>query len=438
MTSPPHPAPPAGADALPPRTTPTWEMELLLSGATVFALLQAYGWLAPRGVDLLRLSGARLELVLAPLLLYLQAAMLALAGGFLLHLLLRAYWIALVGLRSVDPDGSVRHSVALGPWSRERVGAAWDALPQRIAALDDRATVVFAVSLGLSRLMGQLFLYASIMVLLALAVDAASGGRAPAPEGFLVLAGLLLLPFVVAVAIDNRAGRRGIATAPLARRVLAVYDRIGMTAQHNLSLQVLVHRIAGGGGGRARGMLAMIALMFVLMFATSVLPLALRGELGDRLRAGFPLLSIGDHASVRGVHYDDRAAGAIGRRVPSIPSAQVDGAWLPLFIPWVDLWHAEAFDACRAPHGDGWRADAARARAVLDCMAAKQPITLDGQPLAVAWHLIDDPLRDRRGFLAMIDLRSVPSGAHELAILPAPPGRNEQRADEAWRIPFWN
>ncbi len=31
------------SERLPPRTTPTWEMELLISGATVFALFQLPG-----------------------------------------------------------------------------------------------------------------------------------------------------------------------------------------------------------------------------------------------------------------------------------------------------------------------------------------------------------------------------------------------------------
>lgn len=429
--------PAADPQALPPRTTPTWEMELLLSGATVFALLQAYGWIAPRAPDAARLAGLRLEPLLAPLLLYLQAAMLALAGGLLLHLLLRAFWIALVGLYSVDPAGKVRQSPSLGPWSRARIAAAWDALPTRIAALDDQATIVFAVALGLARLMGQLFLYASVMVLVGLALAAATSDAIPAELTFVTLACLLLLPFVVAIGIDGRAGRRGRPVPAAVQRVLAQYDRIGMTPQHNLSLQVLVYRLSAGGG-RLRGVLAMMAIVFTLTVASALLPQALRGDLDDRLRAGFPRLAAGDHATLRGVHYDDSAAGVLAQRVPSIPSMRVEGAWLPLFIPWVDRWHDEGLATCSAPHGAGWRADPATSRATLDCIAALQPITLDGVSVQAPWQLADDPLRDRRGFLVMVDLRGVASGAHELAIQPPPPARDDDAPDTPWRIPFWN
>ena len=436
MPDQPDSRPGTDAELLPPRTTPTWEMELLLSGATVFALLQAYGWVAPRGVDMVQFAGLRMEPLLSPLLLYLQAGMLALAGGFLLHLVLRGYWIALVGLRSVDPAGSMRESSALGPWTRERIAAAWDALPERIATLDDRATVVFAVALGLARLMVQLFLYASLMVALSMVVDGLSAGRVPALTAFVPLVALFMLPFVVCAALDNRAGRLGRPVPRVVQRVLGIYDRLGMTPQHNLSLQFFMHRLTAGRG-RARGVVGMFLVVLALMLATTALPPVLRGELGESLRAGFPRLSIGDHATLRGVHYEDTAAGVASRRLPSIPSARVEGDWLPLFIPWVDIWHAESFDACVAPHGTAWRQAAGSARAVLDCMAAQQPITLDGRPLAVAWHLADDPRRDRRGFLVMIDLRELPAGPHELAVAQPPAAREADSPMAVWRIPFW-
>jgi len=349
MQHPPARDPAADPQALPPRTTPTREMELLLSGATVFALLQAYGWIAPRVADVAELAGLCLQLLLAPLLLYLQAAMLALAGGLLLHLLLRAFRIALVGLHSVDSAGRVRESPSLGAWSRARIAAAWDAPPVRIAALDDQATIVFAVALGMARLMGLLFLYAGAMALVGLALAAATGGAIPASATFAVLACLLMVPFVVAIGIDSRAERRGRAVPALVQRVLGLYDRIGMTPQHKLSLQVLVYRLSVGGG-RLRGVLSVTAIMLALMVATTALPLALRGDLDDRVRAGFPRLAAGDHATLRGVHYDDTAAGTVAQRVPSIPSMRVEGPWLPLFIPWVDLWHDEGLATCSAPH----------------------------------------------------------------------------------------
>src|SRR5690606_38921260 len=87
------------------RTTPTWEMELLISGATVFSLMQApdlldrlyYGF-APR------LEAAYQAALILPYM-YLMTACLALIATFLMHLCVRGYWVALVGLASVYPEG---------------------------------------------------------------------------------------------------------------------------------------------------------------------------------------------------------------------------------------------------------------------------------------------------------------------------------------------
>ena len=79
---------PAARLTLPRRTTPTWEVELLLSGATVFALVQLATWLpgwaghiSPRLSDFWR-QVADMSLV------YLMCGVVVLTVAFVLHLLL--------------------------------------------------------------------------------------------------------------------------------------------------------------------------------------------------------------------------------------------------------------------------------------------------------------------------------------------------------------
>jgi hypothetical protein len=217
--------------------------------------------------------------------------------------------------------------------------------------------------------------------------------------------------------------------------VLATYSRVGMTAEHSLSLQVMVHRLGGGG---TRGRLGAVALVMALMLATTLLPLALRGELAPQFRAGFPRLSIGAAESLRFNHYDALVDDGAIRRTPSIPAPQVEGSWLPLFVPWVDEWHATPLSRCSASMDADWITNPSHASTVLACMAQAQPITLDGVAIQPSWVFSDDGGRGRRGFLVMIDLRAVPAGRHELSILPPPEGRDADAADAVWRIPFWN
>ena len=86
---------------LPAKTTPTWEVELLISGVAVFAMLQLPGLLDDWLLALEPRVGGDWRMVLILAYIYAKSAVVVLAATFVLHLLLRAIWIALVGLHSV-------------------------------------------------------------------------------------------------------------------------------------------------------------------------------------------------------------------------------------------------------------------------------------------------------------------------------------------------
>ena len=100
---------------LPRHTTPTWEVELLISGVAVFAMLQlpelldrtVLEWqprLVDRWADLLWIDY-----------IYAKSAALILAATFVIHLLMRARWIALVGMLSIYPKGVDWKALRRGP-----------------------------------------------------------------------------------------------------------------------------------------------------------------------------------------------------------------------------------------------------------------------------------------------------------------------------------
>src|SRR3954469_3070174 len=102
--SPSDDAPPV-AEQLPRHTTPTWEVELLISGVAVFAMLQLPGWIDDRWFALRpRLDASWLD-ALIYIYIYAKSGVMVLAVTFVVHLLLRARWIALVGMHSVYPAG---------------------------------------------------------------------------------------------------------------------------------------------------------------------------------------------------------------------------------------------------------------------------------------------------------------------------------------------
>jgi hypothetical protein len=98
--------------------TKTYDIELLISGALVFGLSSA-----PAEIDrLFDRWGPRLDGVASPALtyLYLYAQMIvySMLVTFVGHLLLRGYWIALLGLESVWSDGWKWDQLKIGPFSK--------------------------------------------------------------------------------------------------------------------------------------------------------------------------------------------------------------------------------------------------------------------------------------------------------------------------------
>src|SRR5690242_2190374 len=139
--------------ALPKHTTPTWEVELLISGVAVFAMLQLPELLdrailewQPRLVD-------RWGKLLWIVYIYAKSAALILAVTFVIHLLLRARWIALVGMLSIYPKGVDWSKLRLGPHAREIEGKRMGRMDEAIDRADNRATMVFALGVVLASIL---------------------------------------------------------------------------------------------------------------------------------------------------------------------------------------------------------------------------------------------------------------------------------------------
>lgn len=430
------------AFALPSRTTPTWEVEILLSGATVFALFQLYGIINANVIALLGEPHSDAGGAVSGLLVYTQAGVLALALGFMLHLALRAFWVGAVGLRSVDPEGRVRQSINIGPEQQRLVAQAWDRLPQHVARLDDWATLTFALSLGLSKLIVLLTLAAAVLNLLGYGVHRMSGGSVDLGMAMAMLALLMIGPMVLATMVDNRAGKRGRASPRWAARVLAPYSATGLLANQNLALQIFTQR-ASGNANRARGTLAVILLIFSLIVMVGLSMVWHAGRLGDSL--GNPLLraQVGQGATLRTNHFSTLQHPRRLQRAPYLPSEVVTGAYARLRIPFIDESHTDLLRDCarkNTTRGDAesWRFDG-RGAAVLACVAATQLITLDGKPIRTPWFLVEDLKNGGIGFVVMIDVRDLPRGEHVLTIA-RPPAEAPDESDaplRPWRIPFW-
>lgn len=418
---------------LPSQTTPTWEVELLISGVAVFAMLQLPGWLDDRYFSVLPRFEHGWHTPLFMTYVYLKGAAVLLAITFALHLLLRAQWIAQVGMHSVFPDGIRWERLRIGPVARDIEQRRYGSAEASIERADNRATVVFAIGVMLASsllLLGFLLpaLFAVVIaILLLLGIDAD-----PA-QVFSITAVAFVLPALFAQSLDRRFGQRlaaGGVLHGLLSRVLGLYSRFGLMSRSSNP----VFSLLSSHGGEARAMILTVAIIIATMAGVAVSSVALERPTAFGSYAGFPASADGSR-TVDAAHYDDQRDFAHDPPAAYIQSAIVAGPYLRLTVPYDPKRDAAAMRGCKIPAGSGNDANAAR----LDCLQSLHGVLLDGTPLAgLRYDIASDPRTDRPALVAMIDVRELPRGRHELRVAHPPESGGKRKDDPGFdRIPFW-
>ena len=429
------------ANTLPSRTTPTWEVELLISGVAVFAMLQlpgyldqAFFWIKPRFAE----DWRQLAMIAY---VYAKSATLILAATFVLHLMSRARWIALVGMHSVYPDGIRWHKLKLSSVQRDVLRDLDKPFSDRIERADNIATTVFAIGVTQAMLMGAVAAGAIVFFGSAKLIAYLSGGNFSTEVWMAVLGAAILLPFGLATLLDRWRGAQWHPENRVRRVVRAMlrgYTRIGFVPSAN----PIVALIASEDGDRKAGMLTS-GLMFLSLFcvALGLMLLDNPNRLGSY--AMFPWSSATLH-NIDSAHYDDQRDPLRDGTTPYIEGMVAISPYLRLVLPYEPQSDEPAMRKhCSQSDALGKQQ---RSKARLDCLAALHPVQLDGIALVdLGYEVASDPRSDRPALLAMIDIRSLATGRHELRIGRAPPAEDEpikkgsraERDSQDYVIPFW-
>ena len=428
-------APTSDADLLPRHTTPTWEVELLISGVAVFAMLQLPGWLDDRVFALLPRFDKDWASMLVVLYAYLKSAALILAITFMLHLALRAHWIAYVGMHSVFPEG-VR-------WHRLRMGAVRRAIEQQhlgpagsgIERADNRATVVFALGVMLGSLVLLITAVAGVLFGVIAVLHWATGWRVDAVPLMGILAGVLLLPFLLAHLVDRRYGA-SLAPNGWQHRALTgvfrAYVRLGV-GRHPYAWLLVCSRI---GETRATLLSWLVIIPVMACAGLSLAALNAPGWLGNY--AAFP--SFTDGHTLDPAHYDDQRDATRTEAVPFIQSDVITDPYLRLVVPYQPQRDNAAMRRSCAP-ALALADTPARAAGLLGCLAKLHAVNLDGKVLpGLHYESGSDARAGRPALVAMIDVRALAPGRHELQVMRAPPAAAERKhgaSGNEYVIPFW-
>lgn len=420
------------------QTTPTWEVELLISGLAVFAMLQLPGWLD----DAIFAVAPRLDDTWSELakLLYMYAKSVAviLAATFVIHLLLRARWIALVGMHSVYPDDVRWDKLRMGPVQREVEQQYQVPTEVVIERADNLATTVFAVGVMLALMLASFALVVAILLGTLNLLGSIVGWNDPSLIGTAVLFALIGLPFGLITSLDRRYGSTWVGGSlphRLSFRALSLFSRIGLGRSNNRIMALLTSH----GGDRK-----IIALTIIIMGGSMLsVMLAYAGMRNSTLLGNYGFFPSAAAMAVKSSQYDDQRDAQRDSVAPFIESMVASGPYLKLIVPYLPRQDGLAM---RTRCGMATTVSSNINPRLLACLQAMHPVMLDGKLLGnLRYEVASDARTNRPALLAMIDIRTLADGRHELRIGRAPPPQTspDEKVDMAdpdtqdYLIPFW-
>jgi hypothetical protein len=402
---------------LPKQTTPTWEIELLISGATTYALTQVLAASSSWFLNLeIALNNAAYVMTLMPLQLYARIVLMCLVGAFLIHLAARAYWVGLIGLHSVfrgPPDlskikyGPVQKSAML--WNREDI-------PAQIERADNRATMIFGFGVGMALMMTAPI----VLMLLSLGLSLVLDIWLPTEKAIYIAFAVVLLPiFLIAVIpsiIDQTLGERintNSALAKIMRKTFSLLDRLSFNSSGNLLTMYLFtqarnHRMA---------MLSSALIgAFLSFFALIGVPRAEQMSNAKDMNMEFEL---SDYAS-------ERKEQLQFYRRPYIAGPQLRGDYLEINVPIPN----------KTPSRNSVCSKDAGAKLFINCMKRELAVSIDNQRVQTQWLLMPQRSGQPATLRAMIDVRELARGQHQIRI-EYPPSKDNPEDNWIELIHFW-
>lgn len=424
----------------------TWELELLLSGAVVFALLKL-----PERVDA---AYARLDAGLGGTLetaaffgwYYVKLILYTLIAAFLVHLVARAYWVGVVGLDAVFPRGPRLDRLDAGPVTRDLYRRILPSLKRQVTVADRFSSAVFSFAFAVTAIFVLSIVYGLLLAGVSLAVSRLAFGGERFGQVFKVLLAVIFVPLAVLPLVDRVAGARLVARggrAPVVLgRLLGVSYRLTGGPLVGPIMTTLVTNV------RKQLFYGVFFTSFLVLVGVFVVRDVLVRNDVIRLSSHSYLPADAGALGVDAGHYDDRRAAGEPSFLPSIPGEVVTGPYLRLFVPlpaeWTGLAVAEHCPGVAPIAEGGLRLqrpsdpppDPEALAPVLACLGTLHEIELDGAAVAPDFFFHADPASGVRGLLARLPVAGLAPGPH-LLVLRRRPLPDDERPPRVHHIRFW-
>ncbi len=430
----------------------TDELELLISGLCLFGLLAVPGWL----VDIYAEYYARLPVLLlaatATAVPLLTAIATALAACLILHLVVRAYWVGLIGLRAAFAGGIDWNSPSIGPVQRERLSRRLPDLDDAIARADRWASMVFAVFVLAALVLACMGFWSTLIFVGGAWLGAAEGGTNRwINQGIEIFVTVVVVTPALLWLSDGLLARRwpGLAQhawfrmpVTLLARVVGVVFPERLIGPVRLTLQSHTPRA-----------------VFIPLFALLVLGVPWLGLSAFRNVIGFDKFGTQTHVQGSDLRHGLRNANYESLRTPEdrlrvnamIPSPVQEADWLPLFLPYVAM-RDDPLLAHRCPPrvnppepragviGSGdtdadalvrEQSEREVAQATARCLAQLWEVRLNGAMVPLdAFFAAERADLGARGLAGFIDLRDQQPGPQMLEVIWRPRAQDDPPLDD--------
>jgi hypothetical protein len=427
-----------------PDTSPTWELELLISGAVLFALFQIpsaltafFGRLEPHATTAVMSALLFVEI-------YVKAIVYALIASFVVHLIARAYWVGLVGLHSVFPNGVKWDQFKSGPVTLEVYKARLVSLPAIISRTDNFCSVIFSFAFLLVLLFAFTVVLSGTYSLIAYGVAQLAFGGRYVDRVFLVLAALTAVIPAGANIVDRRLGSR---LGPRPRHALEriVIFAYRFTAQGVIS-PIFVPLITNVGRKK------ITTIFYLSLFSILAFVIAQRFAQQDILSVNsYDYFAPSDRLGMNYRLYENqRTPDDVYARMPSIQSDIITQPYIKLFIPYIPRRHNEMvrrtcpklrpIEERGVQLGTDKPVPDSLAEPVLQCLAQMHAVTLDGTPRPdLQYRFYEHPSTGIKGIITYIAADSLAHGQHVITVnaIRSPELDPKAPAPTPWVIPFW-
>lgn len=395
----------------------TDELELIISSLTIFALFSIPGWLFDRLADsYMHLSTS---LIIAGTLgtTLLAGASYGLAACFVVHLMARAYWVGLIGLRTVFPAGiNWSKTPGLGPLSRQYYRDTLPDLDTVIRSTDKLASSLFAV---ISMLTLIVLWFGTIMVTV-LVVSGAIGARfgltnAGLGAGTLALLVVFLGAPVLVYLLDAQLASRvpRLCDSRVFQGLVRLLRRIASLA-YPQRLVVPVQLTLQSNTRPVAFYIALILSIVVIVVVGNVRQAAWRNF---TISNEFQYLDINDvRDGFRSTYYEDMPSSLDRLRGwPRIDSFNQSGSFVRLFLPYQPLRDNLVLDQlCGGAEETAER---------VDCLRQLWSVSIDGKPVPMAsFEPAERADLGMRGLIGLVPLSGLEPGLRHIEAQWKPSG----------------